>query len=102
MRVQRVLDGAGVESWTVLRSDFTVVDPVERFLAHLAALGRSPNTTSAYAFDLRDFFVFLEGRRLDWVAVTAEDLALFAGWLRLPHGADSGTVVALPATQSAR
>ena len=57
MRVQRVLDGAGVESWTVLRSDFTVVDPVEQFLAHLAALDRSPNTTSAYAFDLRDFDV---------------------------------------------
>jgi integrase/recombinase XerD len=101
MRVQRVCDGA-TESWTVVRADYSVVEPVELFLAHLTALDRSPNTTSAYAFDLRDFFRFLDGRGTAWEAVTAEDLALFAGWLRLPPDADSGTVIALPASTSRR
>ena len=102
MRVQRVRDSAGIESWTVVRGDYSVVEPVEQFLAHLAALDRSPNTTNAYAFDLRDFFRFLGGRGRPWEKVTAEDLALFAGWLRLPPEADSGTVVALPASSSQR
>jgi hypothetical protein len=58
MRVQRVRDTAGIESWTVVQDDYSVVEPIEQFLAHLAALDRSPNTTSAYAFDLRDFSGF--------------------------------------------
>src|SRR5439155_712176 len=45
----------GVESATVL-CDGAVVEPVERFLAHLTSIERSPNTVRAYAHDLRDFF----------------------------------------------
>lgn len=86
----------------MVRADYSPVEPVEQFLAHLAALGRSPNTTSAYAFDLRDFFLFVEGRGTAWQQVTVEDVALFAGWLRLPAGADSGTVKALASAGSVR
>lgn len=101
MRVQRV-SGSDDQSWTVVRADYRVVEPIEAFLAHLSALDRSPNTVNAYAFDLRDFFVFLDGRRTAWDRVTAEDVALFAGWLRLPPDSDSGTVIALPASDSRR
>ncbi|WP_062889968.1 site-specific integrase [Mycobacterium avium] len=59
LRVQRVVMPSGVESATVLRGGMTV-DPVERFLAHLTAIDRSPNTVRAYAHDLRDYFEFLE------------------------------------------
>ena len=38
--------------------------PVERFLAYLTAVGRSPNTVKAYAHGLKDFFEFLAGRGL--------------------------------------
>jgi len=51
MRVQRVDPPSGVESWTVLDGSGVPVGPVEQFLAHLAAVERSPNTVRAYAFD---------------------------------------------------
>ncbi len=45
MLVQRVvMPVTGVESWTVLGDDGAVVAPVERYLAYLGALERSPNT----------------------------------------------------------
>ena len=49
MRVQRlVMPGSGVESWTLLGDDHRPVEPVERFLAYLGAIERSPNTVKAY------------------------------------------------------
>jgi hypothetical protein len=45
MRVQRMrVAGAGGESWTVLGEDGGPVEPVERFLAYLPSIERSPNT----------------------------------------------------------
>src|SRR5664279_882189 len=73
MRVQRVLmPGSRVESWSVLGDDHVPVDPVERFLAYLASIERSPNTVKAYAHDLKDWFTFLGIRGLDWRSVTLE------------------------------
>ena len=93
MRVQRVLmPGSEVESWTVLGEDQVPVEPVERFLAFLTAIERSPNTIKAYAHDLKDWFVFLAGRGLDWRSVTVEDVAGFVAWLRLPPAARDGRV----------
>ncbi len=91
MKVQRVLmPGSRAESWTVLGDDQRPVDPVERFLAHLASIERSPNTIKAYAHDLKDWFSFLAGRGLDWQSVTLEDVAAYVGWLRLPPAARAG------------
>ncbi|OKJ21381.1 hypothetical protein AMK22_34790 [Streptomyces sp. CB01580] len=58
-RVQRLVIPSGGESSTVLANG-VVVDPVDRFLAHLTAIDRSPNTVRAYAHDLRDYFEFLD------------------------------------------
>lgn len=97
MRVQRVLmPGSRVESWTVLGDDHVPIDPVERFLAYLASIERSPNTVKAYAHDLKDWFVYLGGVGLDWREVTLEDVAGFVGWLRLPPAARAGRVAVLP------
>jgi hypothetical protein len=58
MHVQRVaMPVALVESWTVVDGDGVPVEPVERYLAYLTAIERSPNTIRAYAFDLRDYWV---------------------------------------------
>ncbi len=100
MRVQRVLmPGSGAESWTLLGEDHVPVEPVERFLAFLASIERSPNTVKAYAHDLKDWFAFLNRRGLDWRAVTLEDVAGYVAWLRLPPAARDGRVVALPAVE---
>lgn len=86
---------SGTESSTVL-ADGEVVDPADRFLAHLTAIDRSPNTVRAYAHDLRDYFEFLDRHDLRWDAVALEDLGRFVTWLRLPEEARDGQVVALP------
>src|ERR1700746_565750 len=66
MLVQRVLlPATRRESWTVLGDDGPV-RPIERYLAYLTDIERSPNTVKAYAHDLKDWFVFLAGRGLDW------------------------------------
>ena len=73
--MQRVVMPSGAESATLLR-DGVVVGPADRFLAHLTAIERSPNTVRAYAHDLRDYFAFLGSRGLEWDEVSLEDLAL--------------------------
>src|SRR6266702_6338399 len=85
MLVQRVLMPAtSLESWTVLGDDDVPVEPVERYLAYLTDIERSPNTVKAYAHDLKDWLVFLDQRGLDWREVRLEDLGEFVAWLRLP------------------
>jgi site-specific recombinase XerD len=100
MRVQRVLiPGARAESWTVLGDDLVPIEPVERFLAYLSSIERSPNTVKAYAHDLKDWFTFLGRRALDWRSVTVEDVAGFVAWLRLPPAAREGRVQVLPSVE---
>ncbi len=75
------------------------MEPVERFLASLSAIERSPNTVKAYAHDLKDWFTFLAGRGVDWRAVTVEDVAGFVVWLRLSPAARDGRVAVLPTVE---
>jgi site-specific recombinase XerD len=98
--VQRVvLPDSRLESWTVLGDDDRPVDPVERYLAYLSDIERSPNTVKAYAHDLKDWFVFLADRGLDWREVRLDDVGAFVGWLRLPPAIRSGRVVLLPSVE---
>ncbi|WP_436763304.1 tyrosine-type recombinase/integrase [Streptosporangium sp. V21-05] len=100
MRVQRVLmPGTEAESWTLLGDDFVPVEPVERFLAYLASIEKSPNTLKAYAHDLKDWLTFLGGRGLDWRDVTIEDVAGSDARLRLPPEARDGKVAVLPTVE---
>jgi site-specific recombinase XerD len=97
MRVQRVaMPTSRVESWTVLGGDDIPVEPVERFLAYLTDIERSPNTVKAYAHDLKDFWVFLADRGLDWRLVRLEDLGEYVAWLRLPPAGRAGALAVLP------
>jgi integrase/recombinase XerD len=84
VRVQRlVMPVTGAESWTVM-GDAGPMDAAERYLAHLSAIERSPNTVRAYAQGLRWWFEFLERKRLSWDEAGIEDVSRFVAWLRAP------------------
>ena len=82
-----VVPGSGTRSWTVLGDDDVPVVPVDRFLAYLTDIGRSPNTVKAYAHDLKDYWSFIGFRGLDWREARLEDIGEFVAWLQLPRRA---------------
>ena len=85
MHVQRVaVPSSRLESWTVLGDDDCPVAPIEGYLAYLTDIERSPSTVKAYAHDLKDYWIFLACRGLDWREVRLEDIGDFVAWLRLP------------------
>jgi site-specific recombinase XerD len=97
MLVQPVMiPGSGTRSWTVLGDDDVPVGPVDRFLAYLTDIGRSPNTVKAYAHDLKDYWVFISFRSLDWRKARLEDIGEFVAWLQLPPAGRAGEVAVLP------
>jgi len=96
-----VLPGSGTRSWTVLGDDDVPVVPVDRFLAYLTDIGRSPNTVRAYAYDLKDYWQFLGIRSLDWRVARLEDIGEFVAWLQLPPAGRSGEVAVLPSAVAA-
>jgi integrase len=91
-----VVPGSGTRSWTLLGDDDVPVVPVDRFLAYLTGIGRSPNTVRAYAFDLKDYWEFISFRSLDWREARLEDIGEFAAWLQLPRAGRLGEVAVLP------
>ena len=91
-----VVPGSGRLSWTVLGDDDVPVVPVDRFLAYLTDIGRSPNTVKAYAHDLKDYWDFIGFCGLDWREARLEDVGGFVAWLRLPPAGRSGAVAVLP------
>lgn len=97
--VQRVIQPFGEESWTVLDPSYDVVSSVDRYLAHLGSIDRSPTTVRSYAYDLRDYFAFLDQNSLRWADVREEDLGRFVNWLRLAPNARSRPPV-LPGRQA--
>ena len=100
MLVQRVaMLATRVESWTVLGDDDVPIQPVERYLAYLSDVERSPNTVKAYAHDLKDYWTFLTLRGLEWREVRLEDLGEYVAWLRLPLAGRDGHVAVLPSVQ---
>lgn len=98
MKAQRlVLADSGAESWTVVDEELDPVAPIERYLAHLAAIERSPNTVRAYAFSLALWAEFLALRRSEWARAEVEDVSEFVRWLRAP--ADNVIVLNASAAQ---
>ena len=88
--------GSGTRSWTLLGDDDVAVVPVDRFLAYLTDIGRSPNTVKAYAHDMKDLWQFLGFRGLDWREARLKDVGEFIAWLRLPPAGRAGEVAVLP------
>ena len=84
-RVRRVTVAVtGAPSWSLVGPDRIVVEPVERYLAWLTHIERSPNTVRAYAHDLKLYWSFLAASGLGWEAPTIESLGEFVAWMRRP------------------
>lgn len=77
------MPGTDVASWTVLGDDLAAVDPAERFLAHLAAIERSPNAVQAHTHSLALWFEWLGLRERAWDAAGVEDLSEFVRYFGL-------------------
>jgi integrase/recombinase XerD len=92
--------GSGTRSWTVMGDDDVPVVPVDRFLAYLTDIGRSPNTVKAYAHDLKDYWCFIGFRDLDWREARLEDIGEFVAWLQLPPAGRAGEVAVLPSVSA--
>lgn len=98
--VQRVVMPASRrESWTVLGDDAVPIEPVERYLAYLTGIERSPNTVKAYAHYLKDWCAFLTSWYLDWQEVRLEDVGEFVASLQLPPEGRDGRVAVLPSVE---
>ena len=97
-RVREVELPGSRRSWTLIGPGGEVVEAVERFLAFLTHIERSPNTVRAYALDLCAYFTFLDRRGIHWERVGVEDLAEFTSSLRQP----APNVVVLDGARPAR
>ena len=93
-----VMPGTGARSFTVVGPDLEPIEAIESYLAHLAALERSPNTIRAYATSLKLYFEYLAGRQRAWEAGDLEDVGRFLSWLRSP----AEGVILLDATAARR
>ena len=79
-----VMPVTGTVSWTVVGPDRFPVGPVERYLAWLVDIERSPNTVRAYAHDLKLYWSFLAAKGLRWDEPSVESLGEFTAWMRSP------------------
>jgi integrase/recombinase XerD len=71
-----------VRSVSLLADDGRPIAVVDRFLAHLFDSGCSPNTASAYAYDLKYFFQFLVERELTFEQFRPAIAIEYLSWLR--------------------
>lgn len=93
MRVEIEKTDGIISSVQLVDSDGASVVPVDRFLAHVLAAGGSPNTASAYGYDLRYVFEFFAERDLDWRQFRPALALDLLGWLRRRPSSSPGPAV---------
>jgi integrase/recombinase XerD len=86
----------GSLSYTVLGDDGRMVPEIDRFLAYLTSLDKSPNTLRAYARDVADLFEWTAAAGRDWRTLEVEDIGAWVKWLRTPEIARAGAIRVLP------
>lgn len=86
MKVQKgIIPNSHVQIWMVLGDDYLPIEPIQRYLNYLSSLERSPNTISAYAYNLKFYWEFLDDSKIDWREITLETLSQLIHWLRNPN-----------------
>src|SRR6266568_5661132 len=84
MRVHHIRrDNVHDETFELLDDDGQAIPVVAGFLRHLRARGCSPNTLSAYAYDLLHFMIFLKERQLTYLDFSPRHAFLFLEYLSM-------------------
>src|SRR5437588_5654835 len=87
MRVHHIRkDNVHDETFELLDDDGQAIPVVAGFLRHLRARGCSPNTLSAYAYDLLHFMTFLKEQHLTYEKFTPPHAVAFLEYLRTLPG----------------
>lgn len=82
MQVQRVqLSNANDVSYVLLDEHDQPIEVISGFMRHLRARGCSPNTLSAYAYDLLSFMRFLKEQQLTYLEFRPPHALLFLEYL---------------------
>src|SRR5256885_13038241 len=82
MRVHHIRNGLD-DTFELLDDNNQPIPAVARFLRHLRARGCSPNTLSAYAYDLLHFMTFLKELQLTYLDFAPRHAFLFLEYLSL-------------------
>jgi integrase/recombinase XerD len=86
MKVQKgIIPHTNRVVWIVLDDNYQPIEPIVQYLHYLDNVGRSPNTISSYAHNLKLFWEFLADSRLDWRLINLSELSNFIHWLRNPN-----------------
>jgi site-specific recombinase XerD len=84
MRVHHIRkDNDHDETFELLDDDGQAIPVVAGFLRHLRARGCSPNTLSAYAYDLLHFMTFLKEQQLTYLDFSPRHAFLFLAYLSM-------------------
>src|SRR6266480_1630285 len=84
MRVHHIRrDNVHDETFELLDDDGQAIPVVAGFLRHLRARGCSPNTLSAYAYDLLHFMTFLKKQQLTYLDFSPRHAFLFLEYLSI-------------------
>jgi len=82
MRVHHIRNGLD-DTFELLDDDGQPIPAVASFLRHLRARGCSPNTLSAYAYDLLHFMTFLKEQQLTFLTFAPRHAFLFLEYLSM-------------------
>src|SRR6266487_7110639 len=82
MRVHHIRNGLD-DTFELLDDDGQPIPAVASFLRHLRARGCSPNTLSAYAYDLLHFMAFLKKQQLTFLTFAPRHAFLFLEYLSM-------------------
>ncbi|MUG71957.1 hypothetical protein GNP93_14900 [Paenibacillus validus] len=98
--MQEVILNENKKRYLLLDEVGVPVVPVMKYLKYLDQTGKSNNTLKTYCYALKQYFTYLEERKIDYKEVGVKDLADFVGWLRNPF--ESGKVTPLQQMEAKR
>ncbi|WP_409179199.1 tyrosine-type recombinase/integrase [Brevibacillus fortis] len=84
MRVQEVIVD-NCKRYMLVDSKGIPIISVVKYLKHLDTTGKSRNTLKTYCYSLKQYFLFLQEKKKDYIDIRLEDLVEFVGWLRSPY-----------------